>query len=285
MSFIILQKTIELFSRFNLLENGYNFLNTITYSIIGVMVYFLVLYPYVLLRKIKVSLRFVYSVFIFVILGAILRMFTMQETVFAGLITASKNPFSLGFYLYYPHLFLFLALLFLIVFELSLFLSKLINKDKEMVLLIFSLIVLFPFLLLLLINLLNWFLFFLILFFVSVIFFLIYYLFYFLKINLLKNKVSSLAFFSQVLDSFTTFFSVVFLKDVFSEAHVFSRLVVSISPFLFIFIKIVLCLLLLYLIDRYVKEVSLNNYFKLFIIIIGFSTGLRNLFLISLAFI
>jgi len=266
MSPLNLSKAIDFFLKFNLLENGYNFLNTLTYSIIGLMVYFFVVYPYLLFRKIKINFYFVLSVFVFVVIGSLI------------------ISLSLGFYFYYPHLFLFLGLFFLIFLELSLFFAKRSVFSSEKILLSLGLFFLLPLVLLFFINLQNFY-FLLILLISFILFIFVYYLFVLFKSNFLKNKISSIALFSQILDASTTFFSVVFIKGNFVEKHLLSNILISLSPYLFLSLKIIFCLLLLFLIDKYIKEKNLNNYFKLFIIILGFSTGLRNLFLISLAFI
>lgn len=282
MSLISIYKTIELLSKFNLISNGYNIINTLTYSILGIIVYFFVVYPYLIFRKVKINLNFILSVCMFILIGSILRMFSLTYTSLGNLIMPSSNPLSFGFYFYYPHLFIFLGLLFLIAFESSLFVSKLYNLNFEKTLIVISSILLLPLLLLFLINLINVFLFFKIILFSSILFLIVYYLFKLFNSNFFKNNVSLLALFSQTLDGFTTFFSLVFIKAQFIEKHVVSHLVISISPYLFLLVKISFCVLLLFLIDKYIKNEYLNNYFKLFIIIIGFTTGLRNLFMIAL---
>jgi len=278
MSPISLEKMIFFFSKFNLLENGYNLINTFTYSIVGVLVYFLV-YPYLLFRKININFKFILSVFNFVVIGSILRMLSFSFISFIGYIPSSNNPFSLGFYLHYPNLFLFLGVLFLIFFELSLFLEKRTSFSFENILLVSSFVLLFPLLLLIVINMVNYFLIVKILFFASLLF-MVFYVFF--KKKLLKTKVNQFAFFSQVLDSFVTFYFISFMPGKFSEIHFLSNFLVSLNPLLFIIVKIFLCIFILYLIDKMVLNPSLNNYFKLFIIIIGFSTALRNIFMISL---
>ncbi|NCP71931.1 DUF63 family protein [archaeon] len=281
MSPISLERVIYYFSKFNLLDNGYNIINTLTYSIIGIFIYFLI-YPYLIFRKININFRFILSVFNFVVIGAFLRMLSFSFTSLDFFIPSSNNPFSIGFYLYYPNLFLFLGLLFLIFFELSLFIEKKTKFSFENILLFLSYILLFPLLVLFFINLVNYFLFLKLIFFSSIIFIIFYFIF---KKRLFLKKSSQLAFFSQVLDSFITFYMVSFIPNNFKEIHVLSNFLISLNPYVFLFVKIFLCLALLFIIDKYVKDSSLNNYFKLFIIIIGFSTALRNLFLISLTFI
>jgi uncharacterized membrane protein len=260
----------------------YNIFNTIFYSLLGIFFYFFIVYPYILFRKIKVNFYFVLSVFCFVIVGAILRMFAFENINFLIHIPSSSNFFSPGFFLTYPNLFLFLSIFFLIIYELAVFFSNVLNKVKEKVLLFISVLILFPFLLLFLINIINWFYFLITIFSVLTIFFIVYFVFKKIKFSLLSSKINKLTFLSQILDSFTTFFSLVFLKNLFIEKHVLSHMLISVNPLFFFVFKIIFCLFLIYLIDKHINNQNLNNYFKLFIIIIGFSTGLRNLFLISL---
>ncbi len=280
---INISKLLSTLNQFNLLENGYNVINTLFYTLLGVFVYFLILYPYLVFRKVKINFNFIFSVLIFVLIGAILRMFSLEFISINSLVSVSQNPLSLGFYFYYPNLFLFLAIFFLIVFEMSYFFAKTFGYDYEKILIYFSLIIFCPLFILILINVLNWSYFLQILLFSFLILLFICFIFKLFNFNLLKSKINRLTLFSQIIDGFTTFFSIVFISNYFVEKHVFSHLIISLSPYLFLVVKIIFCILLIYLIERYLKDSSLSNYFKLFIIILGFTTGIRNLLIIGLA--
>lgn len=282
MSPINLSNLINFLSRLNLLDGGYNIINTIFYSIIGILVYFFIVYPYLIFRKFKINLYFIYSVIIFTVIGAILRMFSFNF-FFEKSLEYSTNPLSLGFYIYYPNLFIIILLFYFFVFEISYLISKKIKFSHQKTIFYLSIIIFIPFLILLLINILNWFIFLKIIFFSLLVFFIVYFLFKLFKSKLLFTTSSKIALFSQILDSMTTFYAISYFSNIFYEKHILSSLIISINPFLFVIVKVIFCLVLLYLIDYFIDDNNLNNYFKLFIIIIGLSTGLRNLLIIVLS--
>lgn len=283
MSPVNLSNIVSFLSKFSILENDYNLFNTFFYSFIGILVYFFIVYPYLLFRKFKLDNYFLFSVVLFILIGSIIRMFSFN--FFNVFFQVSKNPLNIGFYLYYPNLFIFLSVLYFFVFELSHLISKKTNFKHQKVIFYFSIALLLPLLFILIINFLNWFLFLKVLFFSFLIFFIFFYTFKKIKIISLECIYSKFAFFSQILDSLTTFFAINFYKGVFYEKHLLSSLILSINPIFFIIFKVLFGLFLLFLIDKLVKDNNLNKYFKLFIIIIGFSTALKNLFILGLAII
>jgi len=275
-------KITSIIDKFNVFENSYNIYNTLLFSVIGIIFYFFIVWNYLLWRKVKVDFEFIKSVFIFIVIGSILRLFSQTYTSVGGIINLSNNPLSLGFYFQFPWMFILLALSFLICFEVSLYLSKSFNCSYNRILQIIGLIILIPLLFLIIINI-NYWLFFLGIIFSSLILLCLFvFIFKFIKNKLLNSKINKLVLLSQILDGVSTFVAIVFFKNIFSEQHVVSSFVLSINPILFILIKIILSLLVVYLIDRFIKNKFERNYYKLFVIIIGFITGLRDLFTIAL---
>ncbi|MDD2478182.1 MAG: DUF63 family protein [Candidatus ainarchaeum sp.] len=275
-------KIINLFNRYNLLEKGYTIFNTVLFSVIGIVVYFFVVYPYLLWRKVKIDFEFIKSVLLFVGIGSIVRLFSQDYLTISKLINVSSNPLSFNFYFQFPQLFILLALSFLIFFEVSLELSKRYNYSYSKILQTIGLVIFIPFLLYVLINIKYLFFFIAIIVFTFLILFLLIKLFKIFKLKILNSKINRLVLLSQILDGVATFFAISFFKDIFTEQHVVSFFILSINPILFVIIKIIISLLLIFLIDKFVTNSSENNYYKLFIIIIGLITGLRDLFTIAL---
>lgn len=272
MSFVIINKVLLFYSKFLVQETTYTLLNTLLFSVFGIFFYFFIVYPYLLLRKTQINFRFCFSVFFFVVIGSVIRVFSLSSALFLF----SNASFS--FLFEYPFLFFTLSLLFLIFFELFKFLSKKFSFDFERSFFFFSFFLMLFFLLILFFNAISFFLAFKLLFFS----FLIFLPFYFLKLFFLKDTLSFLAFFSQILDGFITFYLTSFHSS-FVEKHVISSFLLSINALLYLLVKILFCLLVLFFIHKFTKDnFPLNNYFKLFIIIIGFSTALRNLFFLFL---
>ena len=279
---ITIQKTVDVFSKLNLFDKGYNIYNTILFSVIGIAIYFFIVYPYLLWRKVKVDFEFIKAVLLFIGIGAIVRLFSQDYSAIGGLIQHSTNALSLNFYFQFPQMFILLALAFLIFFEVSLYLSKEVNKPYYKILQLIGLIIFIPLLLYALINITYWNFFILVILFTIVILYLVIGIFKLFKSKLLKPKVNKLVLTSQILDGIATFTAITFLGTRLAEQHVLSSLILSVTPILFIIIKIIFSLFLIWLIDRLVENQSESNYFKLFIIIIGFLTGLRDLLTIAL---
>ncbi|MFA5640833.1 MAG: DUF63 family protein [archaeon] len=282
MNLTSISKIIKIFNKFNLFEKGYTIFNTILFSIIGIIVYFFIVYPYLLWRKVEIDFEFIKAVLLFVGIGSIIRLFSQSYSSIGGIINLSNNPLSFNFYFQFPQMFILLALSFLVFFEISLELSKKLKYSYSKILQVIGLVIFIPLLLYVLFNIKYLIIFLLILIITVLILFLLIKLFKLLKLKLLNSKINRLVLISQILDGVATFFAITFFKDIFAEQHVVSFFILSINPILFVVIKIIISLLVIFLIDKFVKNSSENNYYKLFIIIIGLVTGLRDLFTIAL---
>ncbi|MCK9293389.1 DUF63 family protein [archaeon] len=282
MNLTSISKIIKIFNKFNLFEKGYTIFNTILFSIIGIIVYFFIVYPYLLWRKVEIDFEFIKAVLLFVGIGSIIRLFSQSYSSIGGIINLSNNPLSFNFYFQFPQMFILLALSFLVFFEISLELSKKLKYSYFKILQVIGLVIFIPLLLYVLFNIKYLIIFLLILIITVLILFLLIKLFKLLKLKLLNSKINRLVLISQILDGVATFFAITFFKDIFAEQHVVSFFILSINPILFVVIKIIISLLVIFLIDKFVKNSSENNYYKLFIIIIGLVTGLRDLFTIAL---
>jgi len=250
----------------NLMILSYGFANTLIIILIGLFIYYLSFLYLVRFRRTRIDLNFVYSVIPFVFIGTIIRI--MGDV---GLISAR--------YLEYPLLFGVLGVVYLFVFEIA----RLFSKERYIKhITIIGLILLLPLLVWLLFRISHWLYFFEILF--ASLLLLIFFVFIYSKIkdfNMFKTKINKLFLFSEILDIFATSFALVFFGDKFVEEHFFSSFLISTNVIWFIVIKLFVSLLLLYLIDKLVKDKQENHYYKLLIIVLSISTGGRDLFLIS----
>ena len=247
---------------------SYGVANTLIITFIGLFIYYLSFLYLAKLRRTRIDLNFVYSVIPFVFIGIIIRI--MGDV---GLISAR--------YLEYPFLFGVLGVVYLLVFEIT----RLVSKEHHIKhITIIGLILLLPLLVWLLLKISNWLYFFEILF--ASLLLLIFFVFIYSKIknfNMFKTRINKLFLFSEILDTFATSFALVFFGNQFVEEHFFSSFLISANVIWFIVLKLFISLLLLYLIDKLVKDNQENHYYKLLIIVLAISTGGRDLFLISVA--
>ncbi len=247
---------------------SYGVANTLIITFIGLFIYYLSFLYLVRFRRTRIDLNFVYSVIPFVFIGIIIRI--MGDV---GLISTR--------YLQYPLLFGVLGVVYLLAFEII----RLISKEHHIKhITILGLILLLPLLVWLLLKISHWLYFFEILF--ASLLLLIFFVFIYSKIkdfNMFKTRINKLFLFSEILDTFATSFALVFFGNKFVEEHFFSSFLISTNIIWFIVLKLFITLLLLYLIDKLVKDEQENHYYKLLIIVLAISTGGRDLFLISIA--
>lgn len=262
------------------LSSGYTPLNTLIFSVIGILIYlFPVNFYLTKLRKINIDFEFVKCVVLFAVIGGFLRLLSQDYSSIGGLIKTSSNPLTVGFYFQYPYMFILLGFLFLLSFELSLFLSRQLwstSRNYYKILKIIALSILLPllvysfacmtlpiaFLLILLGS------------------FLVFFIVKFVSGKLLKDKTSQITVFSQVLDGTATFSAITFFQGVFREEHVLPGYLLAVNPLLFLVVKVVIVLLFVYTVDKLVKKEE-RRYYKLFVVVLGLVTGVRDLLTIA----
>ncbi len=245
---------------------SYGIKNTSLFLIVGLFIYYLSYLYIVKYRKTRVDLRFVYSIIPLIFIGVIVRI--MGDL---GYLSAK--------YLQYPFLFGLLGVLYLLVFEVT----RLISREHYIKhITIIGLILLLPFLIWFLFRITQW------IYFIEIIIssfvLLIFFIFIYSRMkefNMFKSRINKLFLFSEILDTFATSFALIFLGKRFVEEHFLSSFLISTNIILFVVIKLFITLLLLYLIDKLIKDEKVNHYLKLLIIILALSTGGRDLFLIS----
>jgi len=77
----------------------------------------------------------------------------------------------------------------------------------------------------------------------------------------------------QLTDLISSYIAV---KMGYSEEHVLTSFLISISPELYFLTRLLLIILIVYLIDKKVKEINFKNYLYLIIFVLGFGPGSRN---------
>jgi uncharacterized membrane protein len=258
----------------------FNILNTFIFSIIIIFFYFL--FYKIISKYIIIDYNFVYSVIPFLIFGGLLRVLEQDYSSVGGIVNCSTNLREIGFYFCTPGFLILIFLIFLLFLSLSIFLSKKTQFKYNFILNIFSYSLVVPLLIYTIYNFTYFYLFILIFLFVFFILFLINFIFKYLKSNLLNSKINKLVLFSELLDGCATSIGLLYFKDIFIEQHILSRTICNISPFLFLFLKIIFTLLFLYLVDKYIIIKEENIYVKLIIIILSILTGFRTTLSVSL---
>lgn len=254
---------------------GYNIVNTFVYGAILITLAFFVVFPLLDKQGIKFDKRFALSLMPYILLGASLR--AINEFRLLPFVGKTFNPMELGFWTYTPGVWF---LVFGVTIS-GLLLSRKLCKEKyhKPFTIIGIAAAAFP-VGICLFNFTNWFAFFLPLAFVAIVSAALRYLVS-LKAKMLKNEMNLLVLAGQLLDGFATAIAISFFS--FREQHPLSEAILNMSPWLFVLIKAILALVLVYYIERSLKKENLANFAKLFIIILGFSTGLASVFKLGLA--
>ncbi|MBI2005446.1 MAG: DUF63 family protein [Candidatus Aenigmarchaeota archaeon] len=242
------------------LNQGYNFVNTLTYAIFVVVATWLT-FKFLEKMKIEINRNFVVSIMILVILGTMIRL--LEETsistsyfLVTPLIWIESFAFIFGLFLvskfiekkfkisYYKTL--SAVGLVLIIVPLVLVLGRLTQLTGMFI----SLALLIPFGL----------------------------IFYFVKWKV-ENKLVSMA---HMFDATATFTAIQFFG--FTELHIIPRLLIgAFSPIAFIIAKILVVVAILLVIDKYSDDKKFNDFLKLIIAIVGLAPAIRDFFLLGLA--
>ncbi|MEM4663285.1 MAG: DUF63 family protein [Candidatus Diapherotrites archaeon] len=254
---------------------GYNIVNTFVYGAILITLAFLVIFPFLDKRGIKFDKLFALALMPYILLGASLR--AINEFQLLPFVYKTFNPLEFGFWTYTPGVwFLVFGITITGLLLSRKFWKENYHKPFAIIGIIFAA---YPVGLCVL-NFTNWFAFFLplaIVFFVSAT---TRYLVS-LKAKILKNEMNLLVLAGQLLDGFATAIAISFFS--FREQHPVSEAILNINPWLFVLIKVILALIIVCYIEIALKKENLANFAKLFIIILGFSTGLASVFKLGLA--
>lgn len=256
-------------------HQGYNLVNTLVFAAIMIAIAFLVIYPALNRAGIKFNARFMLALIPYILLGITVRVVEDMR-----LIERSINPLELGFYTYTPGIWVFVAVVTIVALFLSLFISKKFGKDFHYLFAGIGIIAALPTVILNLINFKDWLSFFAIIVLVVVIVAAVVLLFRkVLKNPILNNSLNVLALTGQVVDGSATFVATQFLHC--GEQHPLSGAILDINGLLFIAVKVILVLVILYYVDRHIENPNTRGFIKVVIAILGFATGTRSLFTVG----
>jgi len=261
---------------------GYNLVNTAVYGAILLLLAFFVIYPFLDKKKIKFDYRFAIAMIPFILIGTALRAINSARLL-PG-VTKTLNPFELGFWTFTPGVWFATFGLVIVGMVVAWQLKKRkkieFNKALGIAGIIFAIVpVLFV-----LSNFSNWPGFVLVSLLVIAISGAIAIALKKIKATeRLATKMDILAVAGQVMDSSATIFAVFTLN--FTEQHPLSDAILkipAIGPIAFLTLKIVLVLVILNFVEKEIKRENLRGFIKLFIIILGFATGLASILKIGL---
>ncbi len=266
----------EYFEKPALGYGGYNPVNTLVYAIILLAVSFKIVYPQLDKRGVKFNTKLMLALLPFILFGSSARV--LEDM---GLVPRSFNPLEFGYYTYTPGIYLAVGLLTI----LSLFVARLASRKTGQSfykilggigLVLATPIVIFEFqhfkaaegfalivagagalalLTCFALQRLKW-------------------------KDFFGNKLNALAVAGQALDGFATYVALNFYRC--GEQHVLSQAVIDVGgPLAFPIVKMLLIGAVLYYVDKEVKDPNLNGFIKVFVCILGFATGTRDLFTVG----
>ncbi len=257
-------------------HGGYNAVNTLVYAIILLAVSFKIVYPQLDKRGVKFNTKFMLALLPFILFGSSARV--LEDM---GLLPRSFNPLEFGYYTYTPGIYIAVGLLTIASLFIARFLSPKTGISFYKILGGIGLVLALPVVgfevlrfralegfvaivlgtgvltgvVCLAVRSIWWKSFF-------------------------ENKLNVLAVAGQALDGVATFVAIQFYRC--GEQHVLSQAVIDVGgPLAFPIVKMFLIALILYYVEKEVKEKNLNNFIKVFIIILGFATGTRDLFTVG----
>lgn len=248
---------------------GYNLVNTLTYAAIMFLIVIYFLYPFLKKQNIKFDYKFVLALLPFVVFGSSLRVLNDM-----GFFRKTCNILDPNILTFTPGIWFLTAGLVVA----SIFIAKKLSKNKTDFEKIFGAIgaaIAIPLLLFEFVNFKASWEFFLIGIMVILISLFARFVVSHLKKGFFSDNLNFLALAGQTLDGSATFVATNLQNC--GEQHPFSALILGVSPFLFVIIKVVLSLAIIYFIDQEIKDKNINGFTKLVIIVLGFAPGLRDM--------
>lgn len=271
----------EFFVQPLLQRSGFNPVNTIVYAAIAIAIMFGLIYPYLNRRGVKFDFKFFLSLLPYIILGSAIRVLEEPYSN-AHVLARSVNPLEPGFWTITPGIYVTIAVFAILSLLFSLWLSR---KKSFSYLKPFQIIGAVPAAGLVIFSLsrMTHPLQFLLIFCLALISFgIVFAIFRASKSELLSSSLNKAVLFGQCLDASSTFTALQFFSG-FMEQHFLPRAVMgSFGPISFYFLKIPLVLLVLYFVDRHVEDKNLGGFIKLFVAVLGFATGTRDMFSVGL---
>jgi len=248
---------------------GYNAVNTVVYVSILLALAFFVVFPFLDRKGIRFDKRFAFALLPYVLFGSSIR---VVETL--GYVRKTLNPLEIGFWFFTPGVWLLVFAVTAIGLAVS---RKLKGENYHKSFAIIGLIFSVPIILFVASHYKQW------LAFIGTIMLIILIgqvvkllVGRFTKTGLMKDQLNFLAVQGQVIDSTATIIATTFFD--FTEQHPLSAGVLGIHPALFLVVKVLLVLLILHYAEKDIRKENLRNFFKLFLIILGFATGMASVF-------
>ncbi|MBT4191949.1 MAG: DUF63 family protein [Candidatus Diapherotrites archaeon] len=257
---------------------GYNLINTLVFIVLLVIACGIIYY--LLRNKVEFNFQFTLSMIPYILFGISMRVIMHQ--IEAGLlvidgIVKTANPLQLGFWFFTPGIWILTFALVIIGLLLGGVLKKLeLRRTIYFGLIIMIIPILFNFY-----YFNNWAVFLATLALILVVSYgLCYLVNRFTKYKILNDKTNFFIVLGQGFDGIASAIAIAFFS--FSEQHVFSNMLMEISPALFASIKLLIALLICWSLDDYLKDQpkkkNIVGFIKIIIAILGLATGLASLF-------
>ena len=257
---------------------GYNLVNTLVFIVLLVIACGIIYY--VLRNKVEFNFNFTLAMLPYILFGISMRVIMHQ--IEAGLLVIdglvkTANPMQLGFWFFTPGIWILTFALVVIGLLLGGILKKLELKRT----LYFGIIVMIIPILFNFYFFNNWAVFLATLALILVVSYgLCYLVNRFTKYKILNDKTNVFIVLGQGFDGIASAIAIAFFS--FSEQHVFSNMLMEISPALFASIKLLIALLICWSLDDYLKDQpkkkNIVGFVKIIIAILGLATGLASLF-------
>ena len=257
---------------------GYNLINTLVFIVLLVIACGIIYY--LLRNKVEFNFQFTLSMIPYILFGISMRVIMHQ--IEAGLlvidgIVKTANPLQLGFWFFTPGIWILTFALVVIGLLLGGVWKKLeLRRTIYFGLIIMIIPILFNFY-----YFNNWVVFLATLALILVVSYgLCYLVNRFTKYKILNDKTNFFIVLGQGFDGIASAIAIAFFS--FSEQHVFSNMLMEISPALFASIKLLIALLICWSLDDYLKDQpkkkNIVGFIKIIIAILGLATGLASLF-------
>ncbi len=263
---------------------GYNAVNTLVYGAILLAIAFFVVFPVLDRKGIKFDFSFALSLLPFILFGTALRALTAAGTAGKAVLpflVKTANPLEAGFWTFTPGVWFLTFGVTIVALFLSRAAAKRLKTGYHKIFAGVGLAAAMPALLLNFASFSNWLGFFSTIALVGVVSGAVVFLFSaVLKRKLLRDRMNAMAMAGQAIDGIATFVAMGFYG--FSEMHPLSDAIISVSPALFVLAKIGVVLAILYYVEKTIKGKNLRGFIKLFLIILGFSTGTASIFKLGL---
>ena len=253
---------------------GYNLVNTATYAIILFLLAAYVIFPLLKRSVVKPGFRFMLSLLPFILFGSTFRVLNDM-----GLFAKTCSPLELGFYTFTPGIWFLTAAIAIG----SLLIAKRIAGENEnkfynhfaaLGLLFAVPVVIYEFTIFL-----AWSGFLIALGMAAALTLAAKFIVEFKWKEFFRDRLNILVVAGQAIDGSATFVATQLYRC--GEQHPLSEAVLGVNPFLFIIVKLVIAVLIIYSVDGEIKDENTKQFIKVAVTILGMAPGLRDLFTVG----